>query len=129
MMRVMAAALDDLLKTAEHDDRVLAVLLYGSRARGDSRLDSDTDICLVVPAAISREAAVQVSVDYLRFSALDVRVFQLLPLYIRQRVLKDGQVLLSKKNDELYEIAFRTIRSWEDFRPFYLEYLKQVANG
>jgi hypothetical protein len=60
---------------------------------------------------------------------LDVRVFQRLPLYIRQRVLKDGKVLHVKNEDELYDVAFRTVRAWEDFRPFYRAYLDEVANG
>ncbi len=63
------------------------------------------------------------------FSDIDVHVFQRLPLYVRQRVLMDGRVLLVKNEDDLYELAFRTVRAWEDLRPFYLEYLQQTANG
>ena len=119
--------LDDLLKAAKHDERILAVLLYGSRARGEARPESDTDVCLVLSGA--RHDGAQVSLDYAGFSDLDVRVFQLLPLYVRQRVLKEGKVLFVKNEAELYEVAFRTIRAWEDFRPFYLDYLQQIADG
>jgi len=131
MMEWMTAGgLDDLLKAAERDDRVLAILLYGSRARGESRPESDTDVCLVLSAeANSRQAGSQTELDYVGFAGLDVRVFQRLPLYVRQRVLKDGKVLLVKRDEDLYEVAFRTIRSYEDFRPFYLAYLQQTANA
>ena len=131
MMKWMnGSPLDDLLKAVERDSRVLAVLLYGSQARGESRPDSDTDVCLVLSARPeSRQTGGQTQLDYIGFSGLDVHVFQRLPLYVRQRVLRDGKILLVKNEDDLYEVAFRTIRSYEDFRPFYLEYLQQTANA
>jgi predicted nucleotidyltransferase len=129
MLLMKAGALEELVHAAEGDARILAVLLFGSQARGDSRPDSDTDVCLVLSAsADSPEEGPQTHLDYLAFSDLDVRVFQRLPLYIRQRVLKDGKVLHVKNEDDLYEIAFRTVRAWEHFRPFYLQYLQQTAN-
>jgi predicted nucleotidyltransferase len=124
----MAVDLNELLKSAERDERVLAVLLYGSQARGESAPDSDTDVCLILSDA-SKHLGPQAQLDYARFSSLDVRVYQRLPLYVRQRVLKDGKVLLVKNEDDLYEVAFRTIRAYEDFRPFYQAYLQQTANG
>jgi len=57
MMEWMTAGgLDDLLKAAEQDDRVLAILLYGSQARGESRPESDTDVCLVLSLLILRKS-------------------------------------------------------------------------
>lgn len=122
--------LDSLLRAAEADPRILAVVLYGSRARGEAGEHSDTDVCLVLPMNADPETiGMQVQFDYLRFHELDVRTFQRLPLYIRPRILKEGKVLHVKDEDELYETAFRTIRAFEDFRPFYLAYLEEVASG
>lgn len=124
------AHLEDLLETAKNDDRILAVMIYGSRARGEARPESDTDVCLVLsPRIDSRQAGPQTALDYIGFSTLDVHIFQRLPLYVRQRVLKDGKVVLVKNEDDLYEVAFRTVRSWEDFRPFYLAYLQETADA
>ncbi len=122
--------LAELLKVAERDDRVLAVFLFGSRARGEPLPGADTDVCVILSARTdSPQTRLQTRLDYLGNSDLDVHVFQRLPLYVRQRVLKEGRPLLVKSEDELYDVAFRTIRSYEDFRPFYLSYLQHVANA
>ena len=60
---------------------------------------------------------------------MDVQVFQQLPIYIRQRVLKDGEVLFVRDEDQLYELAFRTVQEFEDFRPRYQTYLKEVESA
>jgi predicted nucleotidyltransferase len=119
-----------LLQRAAHDAEVLAVMLYGSTARGDASVASDIDVCLVLTPA--RRAAAQMSarrLEYLQEVELDVQVFQQLPLYIRRRVLKDGRVLFVRNEDQLYELAFRTIQAFEDFRPRYQAYLDEVSRA
>jgi len=119
-----------LLQRAAHDADVLAVMLYGSAARGDASATSDVDVCLVLTP--ERRTAAQMSakrLQYLQEVDLDIQVFQQLPLYIRQRVLKDGRVLFVRDEDGLYELAFRTIQAFEDFRPRYQAYLNEVARA
>jgi uncharacterized protein len=126
----MELMLESLIQAARDDPRVLAVILYGSAARGEMRPTSDQDVCVVLqPGLDPATEGMQTQLDYLRFHELDVRIYQRLPIYVRQRVLKEGNVLHVKDEDQLYEIAFRTIRAFEDFRPFYLAYLEEVVNG
>jgi len=119
-----------LLEKARQDADVLAVFLFGSRARGDDAPGSDTDLCVALaarqpdPLSLSRKR-----LEYLEFDGLDVHVFQQLPLYIRHRVLKEGRVLFVRDEDALYELAFRTVQAFEDFRYRYQEYLEEVAAG
>ena len=91
-------------------------------------------MCLVLTP--ERRTAAQMSakrLQYLQEVDLDIQVFQQLPLYIRQRVLKDGRVLFVRDEDGLedglYELAFRTIQAFEDFRPRYQAYLNEVARA
>jgi len=118
-----------LLKEAQQDDEVLAVMLFGSVARGESSAQSDADICLVLyPKRWQLEELARKRWEYLRFD-LDIKIFQQLPLYVRRRVLKEGVVLLFKDEDQLYELAFRTAKEFEDFKHIYRDYLEAIARG
>lgn len=124
--------IDKLLAQACRDTDVLAVLLFGSVARGEQTAHSDIDICLVLmPPSTSYENTrlLRKRLEYLAQFDLDVQIFQALPLYIRSRVLKEGQVLFVRDEDLLYDIAFRTAQAFEDFKPIYYRYLEQVAHG
>jgi hypothetical protein len=122
--------LDRLLRRAADDPEVLAVLLFGSAARGDTHARSDIDVCLVLTAARrSRPQLTEKRLAYLGDVDLDVQVFQSLPLYIRTRVLRDGRVLFCRDEDALYEVAFATIRAFERFKRTYRAYLEEVERG
>ena len=122
--------LDRLLRRAAMDPDVLAVLLFGSVARGEATVRSDLDVCLVLsgPRRPRRDLATK-RLAYLGEVDLDVQVFQDLPLYIRTRVHKDGRVLFCRDEDALYEVAFVTIRAFERFKRTYRAYLEEVAHG
>src|SRR2546425_12583328 len=67
--------------------------------------------------------------DYLAEADLDLAIFQLIPLYVRSRVLKEGKVLFLRDEDRLYAVAIRTVKAWEDFRHIHRMYLDAVARG
>ena len=86
---------DKILAKAKDDPQIVAVFLFGSRARGESAAGSDVDVCLMLKPG--KHAASTLSLkrlSYLKQSDADVYIFSQLPLYIRHRVLKDGKVLL-----------------------------------
>lgn len=126
----MKKQLDELIKRARQDKQILAVFLFGSAARGDNLDNSDIDICLMLkkgayaPLELSRK-----KLEYLKSFSLDVQIFQQLPIYIKKRIIQEGKNLFCADDDELYEIVFQTIQEFEDFRPIYSEYLKEVKGG
>ena len=124
----VAALLNGLIARADGDPDVLAVILFGSEARGDTAPGSDVDVCIVLESGTpSGLEASNKRLDYVAGSDLDVKIFQQLPLYIRSRVLKEGRVLFVRDEDRLYDLAIRTARAFEDFRPYYQRYLDAVA--
>jgi hypothetical protein len=120
--------LQNIVKQANGDSRVLAVLLFGSTARGERRDTSDVDVCLVLqPSRYAPEVLMEIRLQYLAAFAADIQIFQQLPIYLRQRVLKEGEVLYCKNEDVLYDIALRTVQAFADFKPLYDRYLDEVA--
>lgn len=124
--------IEKVIEKIKADEAVLAVILFGSRARGEELPGSDIDLCLVLaPTRDTRTDQMTARMAYLPDGSgrLDLRIFQQLPLYIRRRVLKEGTVLLCKDLDALYAIAYRTAQAFEDFKPIYRHYLDQVAHA
>lgn len=121
-------ALNRLTAEAREDPSVLAVLVFGSAARGEATPASDVDVCLVLDPRVTVEMS-EKRLEFLSRHDLDIHVFQQLPLYIRRRVLREGQVLLSKDDDLLYEVALRTARAFEGFKHIYHRYLEAVQRA
>lgn len=119
-----------LVNKAKADQDLLAVILFGSHARGEEGPASDLDICLVLqPSDWGDLELSQKKLEYLKSFNLDVQVYQQLPLYIRRRVLKEGKVLFCRDVEKLYELAFRSVQEFEDFKHIYHGYLEEVARG
>jgi len=128
METVSHPAVAQLVARAQRDPDLLAVVLFGSRARGDASASSDVDVCLVLaPDRADEPDRTAKRLDYLGRFDLDVSVFQQLPLAIRSRVLKEGRILFVRDEDALYDVAIRTVRAWDRFRPIHRMYLDHVA--
>lgn len=119
--------LNKLLSLVKKDKEIVAVLLFGSHARGHARPTSDIDVCLVLR---NEENSFGKRIEYSALSNnIDVQVFQTMPLYIKARVLKEGKVLHCKDEDFLYEIAIDTIKDFEQFKKAYTTYLERLVHG
>jgi len=115
---------------AREDDRILAVLLFGSVAQGEDHGRSDIDITVVVPGAsyfyydcegvsdedadlsdvlmkVFREVNV-VSKDY------DVHIFEELPLHIQMDIIENHEVIFTKDRYGMSEYFYRYRKLWED---------------
>lgn len=79
--------MDRVLARAKEDPEVVAVILFGSRARGDASAASDVDLCLVLrPGRYSAEYLLNKRLGYLAEGAADIHIFAQLPIYIRRRI-------------------------------------------
>ena len=119
-----------LLQKVEADDRVLALILFGSAARAEETPGSDVDYCLVLlPAKYGPVELSRIKLDYLSQFEADIHVFQQLPMYIRKRVLRDGKVVFCRDTDALYDVAFTFIREHADYEHIYRDYLGELSRA
>lgn len=118
-----------LINYAANDLSVLAVFLFGSHARHEAREDSDVDICLVMSKQVDHASFFDKRMDYLNNFNADIHIYQQVPLYIRQRILKEGKVLYCRDEELLYELACHTITEFADYEHIYRDYLKEIERG
>lgn len=105
--------LSEMVKTAEKDQNVVAIVLFGSYALNDPKY-RDVDVAIIL-----REAAR--SFDYInKYSPLrddrlfDVSIFNDLPLHIKVDILNKGIILYCQDKSKLFDIASEVIRQWRD---------------
>ncbi|MDP3065492.1 MAG: nucleotidyltransferase domain-containing protein [Methanobacteriaceae archaeon] len=115
-----------LQKEMEQDPDILAIILYGSYARGEEA--QDVDLCLVLyPDKATNSFDKQIEYSY--YDKIDVQIFQDLPLYIRPHVIKEGLVLSVKDENLLYDVAIQNAKEYELYRPKYEMYLEGVKGN
>jgi hypothetical protein len=95
-------------------EQILGVLLYGSQATGEAGPRSDIDLCIVSPRAADRSSLWRKFISNLRDSRYDVRIFELLPLFLKAAVIEQGVVVYCEDEPELYEYFYPFRRDWLD---------------
>jgi predicted nucleotidyltransferase len=121
---------EEVAKAVRGAKDILAVIFFGSAASGENSSASDLDLCVVLlPNSYSALELSRIKLKYASQFTVHLSIFQQLPLYIRKRVLQEGEILFCRDDDALYEVAFVTIREYSHFEPAYREYLKEVAHA
>jgi predicted nucleotidyltransferase len=95
--------------------------LFGSRATGRSRADSDFDIAVLLDDAAAREERGRTirrlgsrlgrEVDS---TLLDIVILNDAPALLRHRVLRDGALLYQRSPEDRVRFAIETIRDYQD---------------
>ena len=112
------------LEQTKFFSKIEFVILYGYSLSSYHLDDSDIDLCLYIDGEKKTLSNIRLELLKIFNENLDIQIFQLLPLYIQIEVLK-GKVLYVKDEDKIYEIANETIDEFEEFYPFYLEYINR----
>lgn len=121
------------------DEPVLAVYLFGSRARGTARPDSDVDVAVLLDG-VAADDRLEVQLRLARLLAdrseiggLDLVVLDGAPLPLRGRVVQEGRVVFSADEPARIEHESRTAREFFDYSifiaPLHRERLLQHARG
>ncbi len=114
-----------LLEQAKADQRVLAVIVFGSFVRGEKH--RDVDVCVVLVPGLQDANVWEILPE--RPADIDLSIFSDLPLYVRSRVVKEGEILLNKDYNLLFDIYRQTIKDFVLFEPHYKMFLEAVKSG
>lgn len=93
---------------------VSGILLYGSWATGEAHPGSDIDICIVAPQAENKIKLWRMALAGIHEQLYDLRIFELMPLYLKMEVIERGIVVFARDIYELYEYFYPFRRMWED---------------
>jgi predicted nucleotidyltransferase len=120
------SVVDRLGQVLAASDEVRLAYLFGSRARGGARRDSDYDIGVLFDAAaaggdqgagdqgaVVRRLAGRLG-RVVSSTLLDLVVLNDAPPLLSHRVLRDGVVLFQRSPEERVRFAIRTIREYQD---------------
>jgi len=112
----------DKIRKAKGFDKVRFIILYGSVAKDKQNDLSDIDFCVYYDG--SKRDAYKFRMKLLGnlSNKFDVHIFNSLPLYIRKEILA-GKVLYYKDMKFLYNIAYSTIKEFDDFKKHYYSYI------
>lgn len=113
-----------------HDERVLAVLLFGSKLGEKDHVKSDVDIALVVPGAsdfyydcegVCEEKVDEAEVLRKAFRKVntasknyDFHIFEELPLHIQIDIIEDHEVVYTSDKPGMYEYFYNYRKLWKD---------------
>jgi predicted nucleotidyltransferase len=120
----------ELLKDAPAD--VVAVYLFGSRARGTGSADSDVDLGVLLRGAPGRELSdttARIEDDVERAARVPVQavVLNTAPADLVHRVLRDGILLLDRDRAERIRFEVRARNEYFDLAPIRRVYRRVPA--
>ena len=98
------------LKELQND--VLAILIYGSVAKGKENERSDIDICIVAPGVKSDDLYTKLLP--LMKENYDIKIFEDMPLFLKMEVIKNHKIVYAKNVYQLYEYFYKFRKIWKD---------------
>ncbi len=111
---------NDIVRATENFPGISVLVVFGSRARGTHRPDSDLDVAVLPASPDSRarrhlQADVAVALaDLAPEGRVDVVLLDEADAVLRQRILETGRVLLNRDNEAWKELRVCTVREYGD---------------
>lgn len=122
---IIRSKIHEFLETLEKNHEfhhIRFIILYGSVAEGTNDPDSDIDIAISTDLDYLDAEKFRMKILGRVSDKFDLHIFEHLPIFVQINVFK-GKVLYVTNEDEIYDIAYRTIREYELFKPHFLDYI------
>ena len=107
---------ESIVKEISEDRKVLAIVLFGSAAKGKTKPMSDIDLAIVLEPYDFSSAA---SAEAKSSRTMDIVAFNDLPLFIQFEVMRDGKVLYCRDDERLRQVFLKSIKDYHFHVPLY----------
>ena len=108
------------LREMSNFHKVKFVILYGSQAIGKATPMSDFDFAIYYDGNKEQRYRFLIKANF--NEKFDAKILQDLPLYIQKEVLK-GKVVYAMDLSFVYDVAYKTIKSFDRFKKYYYDYI------
>jgi predicted nucleotidyltransferase len=112
--------INDIISTLTEFEHIHSIILYGSRATGTQREESDFDVCIIPNPGVSIDLKERIALENSIPQNIDLSLLEELPVNIRKRVFLEGKVLFTR---DLYYIL--TLSKETDMEYIRYEHLKR----
>ncbi|HLC78285.1 MAG TPA: nucleotidyltransferase domain-containing protein [Candidatus Nanoarchaeia archaeon] len=102
--------------------KIQFIILFGSLASGKNNKFSDIDLAIYFEGDKKEKFDFIVKLAGMLPDKYDIKIFQDLPLYIQKDVFK-GKLIYAKNKSFAYDVAYKTIKRFEDFKKGYYDYI------
>ncbi|MCD4845197.1 MAG: nucleotidyltransferase domain-containing protein [Methanosarcinales archaeon] len=120
--------IEDVVSTLMKFKLVHSIILYGSRAIGTQREESDFDLCIMPNPGMSIGLKERIALENSIPENIDLSLMDELPVNIRKRVFLEGKVLYTKDLYYILTLAKETEMEYIRYRNLKKDYHKAVMN-
>ena len=110
------------LKEMPDFNKVKFVFLFGSYALKKQNKFSDIDFAVYHDGNTKERFKFRIKLLAKLPEKFDIQIFQDLPLYVRNDVLK-GKVIYAQDLTFAYDMAYQTIKEFDGFKKYYYDYI------
>ncbi len=116
----------DIVTLLKSHEEVHSIILFGSSVREEAAPDSDIDICVIETPGTTLTLSDKLRITRELPEIVDVSFFYDLPLDIRQRVLREGEILYTKDDYYVYTLVKETDFEMPQYRKMQEDYYEET---
>ena len=116
--------IEDIISTLKKFKFVHSIILFGSRAVGNERNESDFDLCIISKPNMDAGLKERVSLENSVPETIDISLLNELPVNIRKRVFLEGKVLYTKDLYYVLTLAKETEMEYTRYGSMRMDYHK-----
>lgn len=118
--------LESIIKDISKLSYVKAIFIFGSFVKGNATKDSDIDIAVLTNKIDSNK---KFEIMGYGSKLFDISVFSRLPLIIQFRVLKEGKLIFSRNQKDIYNLKVEIFKRYLDYSSFINNFYRRIIKN